>query len=112
MVTKHGQLQNQWSNKLTATPDFSKWLQTYPGKTKLMTTLYKELPRISKVVKERRLKLAGHLIRHDNIMEHKLVLWEPINGLRWRQYKWDEDDDVGQRCLEWLGKKEFRARHK
>ena len=43
-------------------------------------TLYNGLSRISEVIKERRLKLAGHLMRHDNEMAHKLVLWEPTNG--------------------------------
>ena len=35
-------------------------------------TLYNGLSRISEVIKERRLKLAGHLLRHDNEMAHKL----------------------------------------
>ena len=39
-------------------------------------TLYKESP----TIRERRLKLAGHLNRHNDIMAHKLVLVEPING--------------------------------
>ena len=43
-------------------------------------TLYNGLSRISEVIKERRLQIAGHLLRHDNEMAHKLVLWEPING--------------------------------
>ena len=43
-------------------------------------TLYNGLSRISEVIKERRLKLAGHLMRHDNEMAHKLVLWEPTHG--------------------------------
>ena len=37
-------------------------------------TLYNGLPRISEVIKERRLKLAGHFLRHDNEMAHELVL--------------------------------------
>ena len=43
-------------------------------------TLYNGLSRISEVIKERRLKLAGQLMRCNNEMAHKLVLWEPING--------------------------------
>ena len=42
--------------------------------------LYNGLSRISEVIQERRLKLAGHLKRHETEMAHKLVLWEPING--------------------------------
>ena len=42
-------------------------------------TLYNGLSRISEVIEERRLQLAGHLMRHDNEMAHKLVLWEPTN---------------------------------
>ena len=43
-------------------------------------TLYNGLSRISEVIKERRLTLEGHLMRHDNEMAHKLVLLEPTNG--------------------------------
>ena len=43
-------------------------------------TLYNGLSRISEVIKERILKLAGYLMRHDNEMDHKLVLREPTNG--------------------------------
>ena len=43
-------------------------------------TLYNGLSRISEVIKEIRLKLAGHLMRHDNEIANKLVLWEPTNG--------------------------------
>ena len=42
--------------------------------------LYNGLSRISEVIQERRLKLAGHLMRHETEMAHKLVLWEPTNG--------------------------------
>ena len=35
-------------------------------------TLYNGLSRISEVIKERRLKLAGHLLIYDNEMAHKL----------------------------------------
>ena len=42
-------------------------------------TIYNGLSRIY-VIKERRLKLAGHLMRHNNEMAHELVLWEPTNG--------------------------------
>ena len=50
-------------------------------------TLYNGLSRISEVIKERRLKLAGHLMRHDNEIAHKLVLWEPTNGISRRDRK-------------------------
>ena len=43
-------------------------------------TIYNGLSRISEVIKERRLKLAGYFMRHDIEMSHKLVLWEPTNG--------------------------------
>ena len=49
--------------------------------------LYKELPRITKVIKVRRLKLACHLIRHNNIMVHKLILWKTTNGRSRRDRK-------------------------
>ena len=43
-------------------------------------TLYNGLSKISEVIQERRLKLAVHLMRHDNEMAHKLVPLEPTNG--------------------------------
>ena len=30
------------------------------------------------------MKLAGHLERHDDLIAHKLVLWEPTQGHRSR----------------------------
>ena len=49
--------------------------------------LYNGLSRISEVIKEKRLKLAGHLMRHDKEMAHKLFLWEPTNGITIRGRK-------------------------
>ena len=44
--------------------------------------LYSGLPRISDRVAARRMKLAGHCYRHQELPASKLVLWEPKHGHR------------------------------
>ena len=44
--------------------------------------LYQDLQPLSQTIRERRMRLAGHCIRHTTKMAHKLVLWEPIRGKR------------------------------
>ena len=39
--------------------------------------LYKELPKITDVITTRRLRIAGHCIRHDDEVAHDLILWQP-----------------------------------
>ena len=46
--------------------------------------VYGNLPRASFKIQERRMKLAGHLERHDDLIAHNLVLWEPTQGHRSR----------------------------
>ena len=46
--------------------------------------LYQELPKITDVIAERRLRLAGHCIRHSEEIANILVLWEPTKGNRSR----------------------------
>ena len=46
--------------------------------------LYSGLPRISDRVAARRMKLAGHCYRHQELPASKLVLWEPKHGHRLR----------------------------
>ena len=46
--------------------------------------LYQNLPPISSKVRKRRMRLAGHCIRHPEEISHKLVLWEPTEGRRSR----------------------------
>ena len=43
-------------------------------------TLYGNLPRLSKKLRSKRLKMAGHCIRHPELLTSNLVLWEPMNG--------------------------------
>ena len=33
-------------------------------------------------IQQRRMRLAGHLLRHPELVGHKLVLWEPKHGHR------------------------------
>ena len=42
--------------------------------------LYGNLPPVSSKVGLRRLKLAGHCVRHSEEEASKLVLWQPMNG--------------------------------
>ena len=42
--------------------------------------LYQELPKVTSKIAERRLKLAGHCIRHPELSASSLVLWQPKRG--------------------------------
>jgi len=42
--------------------------------------LYKGLPKLSDKLRVRRMKLAGHLMRHPEEAAHDIVLWEPLHG--------------------------------
>ena len=42
--------------------------------------LYRELPRVTVKIAERRTKLAGHWIRHSELSASNLVLWTPQRG--------------------------------
>ena len=53
------------------------WKQKVPN-----TELYGDLPKISDVVRERRLRLAGHCMRHKNEVSSNLVIWRPSRGSR------------------------------
>ena len=46
------------------------------------TQLYWGMPKINEVIKLRRLRLAGHCIRHTDEIAHNLVIWKPKNGIR------------------------------
>ena len=46
--------------------------------------LYKNLPKVTTKIRQRRMKLAGHCIRHGEELASKLVLWEPTEGKRKR----------------------------
>ena len=40
------------------------------------TQLYRGMQKISEVIKQRRLRLAGHGIRHSDELAHNLILWK------------------------------------
>ena len=42
--------------------------------------LYRGLPPLSTKIRTRRLRLAGHCIRHNDVAPHSLVLWVPQQG--------------------------------
>ena len=43
-------------------------------------SLYGNLPRSSNKIRERRLRIAGHCVRHSELEVSNLVLWEPTQG--------------------------------
>ncbi|KAI8500943.1 hypothetical protein Bbelb_210380 [Branchiostoma belcheri] len=43
-----------------------------------------DLPAVTDKIRERRMKIAGHCIRHPDILASSLVLWEPLKGKRSR----------------------------
>ncbi len=43
--------------------------------------LYGELPKISSKIRERRMRTAGHCLRHPEEEASKLILWEPRGGI-------------------------------
>ncbi len=42
--------------------------------------LYQQLPLVSTKVAERRMRLAGHCVRHNDEVASSLVLWQPTEG--------------------------------
>lgn len=48
------------------------------------TTLYGKLPKLTDKIRARRLRLAGHCVRHDEEIASSLILWDPPHGRRSR----------------------------
>ena len=64
-------------------PGYLKWPQIYHGNIRSPIYNYTwEMPKITEVIKLRRLRLAGHCIRHTDEIAHNLVLWKQKNGIR------------------------------
>ncbi|XP_071796312.1 uncharacterized protein [Asterias amurensis] len=42
--------------------------------------LYGNFPQLSEKINERRLRLAGHCLRHPELPAHKAIVWEPTHG--------------------------------
>ena len=43
--------------------------------------LYKIMPKISDVIKQRGLRIAGHRARYIDELAYNLILWKPKNGI-------------------------------
>ena len=41
------------------------------------TELYGDLPRLFDMIRQRRMRLAGHCVRHQELVACDLVLWKP-----------------------------------
>ena len=46
--------------------------------------LYGNLVKVTQAIRERRLRIAGHCVRHKDEMASELVLWQPTTGQRSR----------------------------
>eukprot|EP00116_Pleurobrachia_bachei_P005435 sb/3465697/ len=46
--------------------------------------VFQNVPRASETVRTRRLRLAGHVHRHEELTAHQLLFWEPDRGSRSR----------------------------
>ena len=46
--------------------------------------VFVSLPRVSSKIQARRMRLAGHIQRHDDLAAHQLLLWEPSHRTRGR----------------------------
>ena len=44
--------------------------------------LYEKLPRLTDKIRQRRMRMAGHSVRHPELVASELVLWEPAHGSR------------------------------
>ena len=41
------------------------------------TTVYGDLPRVTEKIRDRRMKLAGHIHRHEDLIAHDVLFWDP-----------------------------------
>ena len=57
----------------------------------IKTQLYMGMPKISEVIKQRRLRLAGHCIRHTDELAHNLILW---NLIEWYSKQRETTQDI------------------
>ena len=46
--------------------------------------LYDYLPRLSDTIRQRRMRLAGHCVRHSELTASEMILWEPTHGKKTR----------------------------
>ena len=46
--------------------------------------LYRGMPKISEIIKQIRMRLAGHRVRHPEYVPYNLILWTPKQGTRTR----------------------------
>ena len=44
--------------------------------------VYTNLPRATMKIQERRMRLAGHMHRHPELVANRLLLWDPTHGVR------------------------------
>ena len=64
------------------------------------TNMYDKLPLVSSTIKYRRMKMAGHCIRHPELSAQPLTVWEPTQGKA----------NIGRRHCNYLDMKHTDAR--
>ena len=46
--------------------------------------LYGYLPRLSDIIRQKRMRLAGHCVRHPELTASEMIFWEPTHGKKSR----------------------------
>ena len=46
--------------------------------------LYGYLPRLSDIIRQKRMRLAGHCVRHPELTASEMIFWEPSHGKKSR----------------------------
>ena len=84
MVANAGQSTPQYVSKyMVGIPGYLEYPQLYHGKIRSpIRNCTWGMPNITVVITLRRLRLAGHCIKHIDEIANNLVLWKPYNGIR------------------------------
>ena len=64
----------------TYTRMLGKALNIYWQENSTSKNMYDKLPLVSSKIKSRRMRMAGHCIRHPELSTHPLTVWEPTQG--------------------------------
>ena len=42
--------------------------------------VFQDIPLVTEKIRSQRLRMAGHLARHDDLLGHDLLVWKPAHG--------------------------------
>ena len=86
MVAHAGQSTPQCVSKsMVVILGYLEWPQIYHRKVRSPIhncTVYRGMPKISEVPKQRILRLEGNCIRYTDEVAYNFILWKPNNGIR------------------------------